>query len=843
MNKDHSFINLHSHSVLSTQDALITVKDLVSEAKKLGHCSCTITEHGHLASMPSFVKECEKQGLKFNVGVEFYFQWDENKKEKSSYHLVVIAKNQQGWLNLLSLQRLSAISVDDGGGHYMRPRILASMLEKHKEGLHISSACISGPVASELLKGKETDARIVAEYFRDTFESFTIEIMPHRLKLVAEANRKLIVLAKDLNIPFITSLDVHIKDKSYIDSYLANGDLRRNRTISDRDNPDIDCLRDPDFWYKGPDEIISVYNDQCIEYKDVIESFKNTLDVDSMINFKWEERKFEQPEFCENADEVLEKTIAKKLLQKFGNKNNIPQEVKERLRHEYDVIKSMNYSNYFLILNDMMEYADSNNIVRGIGRGSAGASLVLYTLGITKINPLDYNLAFSRFLNVYRKSSPPDVDVDLQPEGRMALIEYLKNKYGHDNVIQVSNYSEMKPKAAIKDAGKWIELDFKIVNEITSHIPDKEYNDESELVSLTFEEVKEIPEIRKYIEQYPRLFNVAEKLSGSVRQFNVHAGAVCVLKRPVNEIIPVFKKKDDSGSDVFVSQWNKSTLESVEVNKFDVLGLSSLTILKECEDLTGVKIDDIKHNDKKTWDFFKESKFNLGIFQFIEQKSRKFLRDIQPEKISDLSDCTTLIRPGADAKTYFANKKLKSFQYKFDVPEVIQELKNSYAAIIYQENLINLGASLSGLDLGESDLMRRAMEKGKHEEIEKYKKKFIETCKYPKYAEDMFQWLRDSAQYLFCIAEDSQVSLANGTKKNIQDVVSGENLLSVDEETGKIVQNKTAGSIKMGNKKVYKVKTKSGKELICTPDHRILTESGYKTLNELIIGDKIKTVN
>lgn len=744
--QDKKFINFHAHTSLSVQDALTTPEDLVLGAKALGHESCCVSEHGHMASFPLFVKACDKHGINFRLATEFYFQWEHQKKDKMSHHLLVIVKNDVGYQNMLRLQHWSNVKVDDGGGFYGRPRITEKMLEQFKDGLIISSACLSGPVTYHLHRGDIAQATLAAEYFRDNYENFYLELMPHRLDVQSAVNPKIVSLGKQLGIPVITTLDVHFKDKSYENAYLANGDLRRNRTISDRNDPNSDCLRDPDFWYKSPEEIVEIYDQQGIDRIDVIETFKNTLEIDSMIDFSWKERHFDFPVFCENADKELLKMLREKAAVKFNG--SVPDEVKSRVNEEYQVIKKMGYSNYFLILNDAMEFCDANNIARGAGRGSAGACMILYILGITKINPLEYGLAFSRFLNEYRKSAP-DVDLDLQPIGREMLIQYLQRKYGEDRIVQVVNYSEMRPKAAIKDACKWMEVDFKIANEITSHIPSKEHDEEGNLVDLDWEDaMKHVPIPVK--NQYGEVLDIAEKLSGSYRTFGKHAGAVCVLPKPATEIIPVMKGKDDDGPHCLVSQWDKNILDSVGVHKYDFLGLSTLTVLKECEKLTGIKDEDIPLDDQKTWDFIRDARFMFGVFQLSEPKTKRFLREVKPQNISELADVNTLIRPGSDSTTYLANKASDEIYYRFDLPEVRDILSRTYGAIIYQEQIINLSSRLSEMDLGEGDLMRRAFEKNDLDKIKYYKNRFESTCIYPELKTDLFNWIKDSCQYLFC---------------------------------------------------------------------------------------------
>lgn len=748
-----TMVNYHAHTNLSVSDSLLSVKDLIKAAQEMGAPAVCCSEHGHAASMPVFFREAEKAGIKPILGMEAYFiDHDRRDTEKSSYHILITVKDEIGYQNYLKLMYLSNVPVAEGGGFYGRPRITDKMLYEYKEGLIVSTSCVMGPIAQRFLQGNDMDAYIVAEEMQRNLGhgNFFIEIMPNRFPMQVEVNRKLVQLGKKLGIPVITTLDVHYKDKSYDDAYLVNGDLRRNVTQSIRNSGRIDCLTDPNLYYKGVDEIFGILESQDIPRNVVAESLENTLAINELITFKWENRHFEQPKFCEDADTSLERLLSKCLVEKFGSKHNIPQEYKERTRWEFNVIKQMGFSNYFLILHDAVSFGKSRNVVFGPGRGSGAGCLLLWILGITKIDSLKYNLPFERFLNPERTGVMPDVDVDLLPEGREVVMNYLKDKWGATNVCQVANHSELKIKAALKDVGKWLEIKFDKMNEITAAIPAKGFDEETgDPVDMDYEEAIKIPQVQKFMKEYPDLFKLAEKLTGSYRQFGIHAGAFCILPAPAETIIPVMKKKNDTGADVMVSQWDKKMLESVGIHKYDFLGLLTLAVLAECEKMTGIKCDDIPLDDKKTWKFFQEAKHMLGIFQFIQDKTKKYLRDVKPTTLHDLADVNSIIRPGADAETYLKNRKSGVKTYKFNIPEVLDTVRETYGAIVYQEQVIFLLSKLGGFTLGEGDIFRRVLEKGDRTKIEPYHKRFLENCKYPEQAQDMFEWIAANANYGF----------------------------------------------------------------------------------------------
>jgi DNA polymerase-3 subunit alpha len=757
--KKETFVSLHNHSSLSFSDALISVNQLVNIAKTYDSPAVAITEHGHMASMPIFFKECEKAGIKPIVGVEFYFMWhDKRDTERTSYHLLANVKNETGYRNLLKLMYLSNVPVADGGGFYFRPRITEKMLYAHQEGLIVSSSCIQGPVANLLLDGRDMEAFMVAEELRDNLDEFRIEIMPHKLELQVRVNKRLIEIGKRLDIPVITSLDTHIADTSYNEAYTCNGDLRRNKTASDvtTDNDEIKCVTDWDLHYKSLKEIYDVYSRQDIPDSVVRETLANTLHAADGIDFTWEKRYFDAPKFAENADQLLTKMLSERLVKMFGGRNNIPQEYKDRTRHEFDIISRMGFSNYFLILHDAIDFCHTfqgengkQGIIVGPGRGSAGGALLAYILGITKIDPVKYGLPFERFLNPERTNTAPDIDVDVEPRGREILINYLKQRWGDTSVVQVATHSELKIKAALKDVGKWLRVPFNEMNEITASIPAKGWDDDGNPVEMKYVDAIKLPEVQKWKQKHPRLFDIAEKLEGSYRQIGIHAGAVCITSEPAEQQIPLMKKKNDTGADVMVAQWDKGMLESVGIHKYDFLGLSTLEILAELEALTGVKLDNIPLDDKLTWNYFQEAKHMLGIFQFIEDKTKGLLRDIKPANLNELGDINTLIRPGADVDGYKKNKKAKKVEYKFDLPEVRKVLANSYGAVIYQEHIMELAKELGGFTLGQGDMLRRALEKNDGDKIAAYKKQFTDNCKYPELASELFDWIGANASYLF----------------------------------------------------------------------------------------------
>lgn len=738
----HSLVSFHNHDSYSYSDAILNTKEYVEQARMLNANSIAISNHGNLSSWLDFQDHCKKNGIKPIAAVEFYAYLSDEPKEKKSYHVLVIAKNEVGYRNLLKLLHLSATV-----GFYNKPRISEKMLFEYKDGLAVGNACISGFVTKHLMRGDETSARIIAEQFKKEFgHNYFFEIMPHNNQLQANVNKKLVQIAKELDINIGVTLDVHFKDNTYEDIYLINGRNRRGITKSVIDNnPPEDCLVSADFHFKDCDCIIDTLLDHGIERRDILSAMDYTVQLDKEINFEFKD-KFELPKFTDNSDKYLEKLLSQKLVEYFKNRANIPQVYKDRLRYEYEIVKEKKFCDYFNILYDVVEFCNSSGIRLG-GRGSVGGSLMAFLLGFNPVDPIIYELPFERFLNPFR-SSMPDVDLDCPSSKREEIIEYLKRKWGENRVVQVITFGEVKAKAAIKDVAKYLGVPFQEVNALTAHIPSFEKEDGA-LHNLPLQKALDIPEVAQYQRNNPKLFELALKLEGSFKSYGVHAGGVVILPDDAENIIPIMHKKGDGGADIKIAAWDKKGCEKIGLVKYDFLGLNTLEILGEFEKLTGVIVKDIPLDDKNTWKFIQEAKFMNSIFQLSEPKTRKYLRDAKPENLYDLAAVNTGIRPGADWDTFIKGKKSGKYNGKFDMPEFRDTLNKTYGAILFQDDILFLFARLSDLTLGESDLLRRALEKGDKNGAKQYEEKFLTTCKYQKQAQEIFNYICSFMGYIF----------------------------------------------------------------------------------------------
>jgi DNA polymerase-3 subunit alpha len=822
---DLSMVSFHNHTKYSAQDAILEPKAYPELAKMLGSKSVGLSDHATLSGWIDFQTACKKADIKPIAAVEFYFYWSDDLQNRKSNHLLVIAKNEIGWKNMLKLMWFSNQDLAKGGGYYYRPRINEKVLYQHKEGLLIGSACLSSPITSQLIAGNETNARIVADEFKREFgDNFFLEIYPHALGIQAEANRKIIQIGKDMGIPTIVSLDVHFQDASMEEIYLINGRNRRNLTKSKVDDPETDCLRSADFYFKDCNCIVDSLIDHGLERRDILAAMDHTLQLDKQINFEYKDY-FDLPKAAEDPSKALESLLSKKLIQHFKGRGNIPKVYAERMRFEFEIVKEKKFENYFLILEDAINYCREKGYKIGVARGSAGGCLMAYILGITQVDPILYNLPFQRFLNPYRTSAP-DIDTDMSSEARKDLILYLQKRWGEKRVVQIATFGEMKASSSIKDVAKYLEIPFKDVNAITAAIPSLEYDDDGALVDVELKRALEFPEVKAFQKKFPKLFELALQLEGSIKTTGVHAGGVVMLPDDADNIIPVLHKKGDAGADIATTCWDKKQIEKIGLVKYDFLGLSTLVVLEECERLTGITTDEILYNrlnDKKTWEYLQKAQHMKAIFQFTEPKTCKYLRDSKPQNIIELSNINTGIRPGSDWDTYITNKKKNVVKPKYNLPIVVDTLKDTYGAVLYQDDLLFLINRLSSLNLGEADLLRRAFEKNDKDQIEKYKGTFIETCKYPDQAEELFTWLQESVGYLFAKSHSVAYSL-NGYfcafyKANFPEAFLVANLLHPKSSNKQTESEYIADFIKEAKEMGIRVELPTMKNCYALPTH------------------------
>ncbi len=750
------FIHLHNHTHYSLQDGACTVDDLVNAAKKNNMKSVALTDHGVMYGIAEFYKKAKKEGIKPIIGMEAYIvsegsRFDKGKdddtngrKRKKHYnHLILLAKNKQGYKNLSKLSTLGHTE-----GFYYKPRIDLELLRKYREGLVCTSACAGGVVSVHLINNDYDKARETARTYKEIFDDdFYLEVQDHNMEVEKPVLEGMPKLAKELGIKLVATNDCHYIEQ---DHAIAHNILL---LLSDKTGADYRQLR------YGTDQ---VYFKSAEEMKKLFKNFKgaieNTLEIDEKIDLNLDSGEYYFPKFpipedspAKTLDDYFELLAREGLEKKF---NPVTPEVKERFDFEITTIKQMGFSGYFLIVQDFINSAKKMNIPVGPGRGSVAGSLVAYTLGITNINPLEYNLLFERFLNPARKSMP-DIDVDFADDKRGEVIEYVRQKYGSNCVSQIITFNRLSSKAVIRDVARVLKVPIPRVNSITKYIPSKFGK-----VYTIEQALNEVPELKwvrdSQEEDIKNLIKYAKVLEGMNRNASKHAAGVVITPEDVSNYVPLASAV--SQSDI-VTQFNMKEIENAGLLKMDFLGLRTLTIIRDTLTLikknhgVEIDIDNIPLDDEKTFQLFSKGQ-TTGVFQFESAPMREYLRKLKPGSLSDLSAMNALYRPGPmEFIDDFIDRKfgIKEVSYQHPVLEPI--LKETYGVIVYQEQVIQIANKVGGMSLAEADILRRAMGKKDLLAMKEQKAKFIEGAVAngisKKAAEEIFDAIDKFANYGF----------------------------------------------------------------------------------------------
>ncbi len=723
------FIHLHNHTHFSLQDGACTVDDLVLAAKKHGMKSVALTDHGVLYGVTQFYKKAVKEGIKPIIGMEAYIvregsRFDKGKAEEASgkkkskhyNHLILLAKNETGYRNLVKLSTIGHIE-----GFYYKPRIDLDVLRQYSEGLICTSACAGGVVSAHLVNGEYDKAREVAKTYKEIFgDDFYLEIQDHNMEIDKSILENMPKLSKELGIKLVATNDCHYIEKEHA---IPHNILL---LLSDKNGNDYTQLRygTDQVYFKSAEEMKKLFRKQ----KDAIE---NTLEIDEKIDLKLDFSKHYFPNFpipedstAKNLDEYFELLATEGLHRKV---KKITKEIEDRFRYEVETIKQMGFSGYFLVVQDFINAAKQNNIPVGPGRGSAAGSLVAYALGITNINPLDYNLLFERFLNPSRKSMP-DIDVDFADDKRGEVIDYVKKKYGSNCVSQIVTFNTLSSKAVIRDVARVLKIPIPTVNKITKYIPSKF----GKVYSID-QALAEVPEL-KWVKdsddvQIQNLIKYAKVLEGMNRNASKHAAGVVITPDDVSNYVPLATA---NSQDEIVTQFNMKDIETVGLLKMDFLGLRTLTIIRDTLEMikrnhkVEIDIDTIPLDDEKTYQLFWKGQ-TTGVFQFESAPMREYLKRLKPTTLNDLAAMNALYRPGPmDFIDDFIDRKFGRKEVKYDHPILEPILKETYGVIVYQEQVIQIANRVAGMSLAEADILRRAMGKKDLHAMEEQKVKFID---------------------------------------------------------------------------------------------------------------------
>ncbi len=745
------FVHLHNHTDFSLLDAAQSVEQMCSTLTDLNMDSIAVTEHGNLFSMIPFYKEARKKGIKPILGCEIYVSVGKHNERKQVttasgkkwgyHHLVLLCQNETGYKNLMKL-----VSIGYLEGFYYRPRVDKDLLRKYNEGLIATTACLAGEVTYYASIGDYDNSRKAAIEYSEIFPGrFYLEMQNHDIEEEKSSHVVLKKLSKDLGLPLIATNDCHYAQE---DHWEAHDVLFCLGTGKDRDDPNRLRYEPRQFYIKSTDEMYELF-------KDCPEALENTLAIAEQCDVEIPMGDYHLPRFqipkasgANSADDYLRILCQQGLIERYGN---ITSSVQQRLEYELGVIKKMGFAGYFLITMDFVKYAKNQTIPVGPGRGSAAGSIVAYTTGITDVDPIRYNLLFERFLNPDRVSMP-DIDIDFCIEGRQQVIDYIKDRYGHDSVAQIITFGTMKAKSVVRDVGRVLGMPYGEVDRIAKLIPAEPKMTLTKALDVN----KELAIITKQDETHRELIEYSKVLEGLHRHSSTHAAGVVIAPGPLTDYVPLYKPP---GTNDVATQVEMNELEELGLLKLDFLGLRNLTVIDKTIKAINqnhkikVNIDKLDLNDKNTFELFANGR-TIGVFQFESGGMREYLKQLKPTSIEDLIAMNALYRPGPmqNIPDFIARKHGKS-KITFLHPTLEPILKETYGIIVYQEQVMQISQKIGGFSLAQGDMMRRAMGKKKADLMAAFKVDFVEGAKKlqisQKLSVEIFDLLERFAQYGF----------------------------------------------------------------------------------------------
>lgn len=759
------FIHLHNHTHYSLLDGATTVDSLLNAAVEHHMSAVALTDHGVMYGAIEFYKKAKKKGIKPIIGSEFYIvtkgsRFDRGQMAQSDtlrgegkakgrgvyHHLVLLAKNEKGYRNLLKLSTLAHTE-----GFYYKPRIDFELLTQYHEDIIGLSACANGVVSAHLVNNNYAEAREIAIMYHNLFgDDFYLEIQNHHMEVEERVLEGMPRLAKELGMKLIATNDVHyIKPEHAV----AHNIMLLIPDASSTNAPDISKLRygTDQIYFKSAEEMTELF-------KEYPEAIANTLEVAEKCNLELDLKTNHMPKFpipndagVSTLEDYLDKLSWEGIHTRFSEVTPV---IEARMNHELSVIRKMGYAGYFLIVADFIRAARTMGVMVGPGRGSAAGSIVSYALGITNVDPLKYDLLFERFLNPDRISMP-DIDVDFSDNKREKVIDYVREKYGEDSVSQIITFGTLSSRAVLKDVARVLGIPLSVVEPVTKQIPVNQGK-----VMPIAEALEAVPELKSFRDtkdsKIRTLIDVSKVLEGMNRNASTHAAGVVIAPAAISNFVPMFK----SPSTELMTQYTMKDLEDAGLLKMDFLGLRTLTVLENALELiaknhgNAINLDTIPEGDQKTFDLFHKGQ-TVAVFQFESSGMQDWLRKLRPTSISDLVAMNALYRPGPMENIGdFIKRKHGLQKIEYLHPKLEETLKETYGVIVYQEQVMRIASVIAGYTLAEADLMRRAMGKKDKAAMAAQKNKFVDGAKKTnnisqKLAEEIYDLIEKFASYGF----------------------------------------------------------------------------------------------